>query len=184
MNRILLPILAFLLANAALVAQSKMVDPFFLIEYDPQEIHFETMPRSLEAQCPAIWRRYNRAWVYAHVKAEDGEYYILYGYVKAPRAEGGEVLEEGDGMAVALRGATCLTDQTDYFLRQEINPALAATPIKTSNAVLVRLSQDMLQRYVKAFGGKAVFLRNVDSKATEDMPQVLKGQFEDFKRMP
>lgn len=160
-----------------------MTDPLFGISYDRQKIDFETMPRTLVATCPELQGRYVAAWVYGHFKMEDSEYFLISGLMESQADEPGGVARtiapEEEGLAVALRGSTCIVDQADYFLSQGINPAKAATPITVSQSVLTGILQDAFKRYVIAFGGKQEFLKHV--KPSTVLPTV-REQFEIFAK--
>lgn len=179
-------ILWLLLSGTTMViAQSTITDPFFLITYDYQKIHFEEMPSYLEKQCTDLRHRYTHAWVYSHVKTADADFYVIYGKMRvADESRPGasyEDVEEGDGLSVALRGSKCFVDQTDFFFEQKINPAHDATPISASNPLLAQIADDLLRRYVLAFGSKAEFLKKVSPNAIDGMSPIIKARFEKFK---
>ncbi|HEY6464614.1 MAG TPA: hypothetical protein VIY69_01400 [Candidatus Acidoferrales bacterium] len=173
------PAILLLSACSVASAQSKRFDPFFWIDYDPSKIHFEVMPATLPKQCADLRNRYTRAWVYAHVKTADTEYYILYGDIHG-------YPEDDNGVTVAIRGSKCLTDDTYSFYAQDVDPVSKTTPISASSDVFEALSSDLLERYVKAFGSKADFLKSVDPRSLREneLPAVLKARFESFARVP
>lgn len=159
---------ALLLCASAVPAsaqQQKLSEPLFGIPYDPRKIHFGKMPNDLVTHCPKLQGRYVAAWVYGHLKTSDSEYFLIYGLMEfqedSPRATRTVAPEEGDGLAVALRGSTCLVDQADYFFSQDVNPAKKETPIMVPAAIVNGLLWDAFQKYVAAFGGKQAFLKLV-----------------------
>lgn len=172
------------LLSSALVMAESLVDPFFAIKYNPAEIHFEPMPAIIKNHCPELRRDYAKAWVYAHTKTADTEYFIIYGYMNAQDHSGkvSAYPEEDDGLIVALRGSKCLVDQWQFFLRKEINPAKNATPIRASDDVLNQLAADLLRRYERAFGGKEDFLRKVNPRSRQELPPVVRAQFEAYSK--
>ncbi|HVO79154.1 MAG TPA: hypothetical protein VMT28_00405 [Terriglobales bacterium] len=193
MRHALLILLGLLMFNGAVAADpqpmpSKIVDPFFLIPYDPAKVHFEQMPTLVRDRCPELRRRYFRAWVYSHARTDDAEYFILYGQIRVPSEKHpGQFttpLEDDDGLIVALRGNECLVDQWQFFLRKKINPAKAATPIPASDDDLDAIAADLLRRYQKAFGGKKSFLDRITPEARHELPPVVLKQLEMFEREP
>jgi hypothetical protein len=169
----------FLLGCSVASAQSKRLDPFFWIDYDPSKTQFETMPAALPKQCAGLRNRYTRAWVYAHVKTADTEYYILYGDIDG-------YPEDDNGVTVAIRGSKSLMDDTYSFYAQYVDPVSKTIAISASSDVFEDLSNDLLERYVKAFGSKAEFLKSVDPRSLKEneLPPVLKARFESFAKMP
>lgn len=176
----------FLLSTSFAAAQSRLVDPFFGIEYDPEKVHFDRMPLLIERQCPELRDHYAKAWVFSHLKTPDIEYFILYGYIKVPSEDHpGAVLtqlEEDDGLIVAIESSSCHVDQWQFFFRKEANPARGATPIKAPDAILNAIAEDLFERYARAFGGKKTFLERVTKQAREELPPILQRQLEVFEK--
>lgn len=184
-SRLLYVSLFSLTAVVAAPAQHVMPDPFCSVSYDPQSVHFEKMPTDLISRCPKLRGRYVAAWVYGHLKTSDSEYFLISGLMQFHDEETGRATsiapEEGDGLAVALRGSTCLVDQADYFLSQAINPAKKATPIVAPPGVVSGILHDGFKRCAAAFGGKQEFLKRV--KPGVAIPPV-EEQLEIFKKEP
>jgi hypothetical protein len=175
-----------LLSGAVTNAQSRIVDPFFGIKFDPSKAHFENMPLLLKNQCSEIRAHYAKAWVLAHLKTVDAEYFILYGYIKVPSEKHPGTfsveLEEDDGLIVALQGSTCRVDQWQFFFRKELNPATNATPVRASEEVMNEIAADLFERYAKAFGGKEPFLKHVTKDNIEELPPFLQKRLEAFEK--
>jgi len=163
-------------------AQSVMYDPLFGISYDPQKVHFENAPLAIKTHCLGVSDRYTRAWVCAHWKTEDAEYFIISGFLKTHRNGHVAETEQDFGVAVALRGSKCIDDQSEYFLRQEVNRAHDAAPIKAGDSALSGIAADALNRYAKAFGGKKAFLKHVTEGARDDLPPVVLKQLQLFEK--
>lgn len=184
-RRLLSVLILSLIAVGATRAQHMMSDQLFGIQYDPQKVHFEKMPTSLVSRCHELRGRYVAAWVYGHFQAGDAEYFLISGLMKFHSEEpaGGTSIapEEDDGLAVALRGSTCLVDEAGYFLSQQINPAKKATPIVAPPAVISGILQDSFKRLVSAFGSKQEFLKRV--KRGVAIPPIDE-QLEVFKKNP
>lgn len=185
MRRLITMFAAFVVvACASAGAQSRdvMYDPLFGIGYYPQTVHFDPMPPLIEKACPRLRNTYSRAWVYAHLKTADGEYFIVSGFLK--RYVNGRATE-GDqdfGLAIAITPSKCIDDPSEYFLRQGINTANGATPIIVSESVLRGISEHALNHYAKAFNGKKNFLRQVTQWKLEGVPPVVRNAFEKFKK--
>ena len=179
--------LVFLLSAAA-IAQgplSSVVDPFFLIDYNPAIVHFKSIPAILSDRCKALQNFYADGWVYGHLKTADAEYFITYGYVKVDLEDGHSsivVPEEDDGLAIEVRGQGCRVDRAQFFLRKQLNPAKNATPIEVSDSVLDAIAADIVDRYVQAFGGKQKFLMHVTAFARNGLPPVVQKQLEKVER--
>jgi hypothetical protein len=164
-KRILIRMLCLVISFAASSlahAQQRMSDPLFGILYDPHKVHFESVPSDVLQKCPRLRGRYVAAWVYAHLKTADSEYFLIAGLVKFYNDDANHIVSgiapEGDGgLVVALRGSQCLVDQEDYFFTQKPNPARHATPIVAPTPVPTGLLQDAFNKYVAAFGGKQEF---------------------------
>jgi hypothetical protein len=179
----------FLVSGAIAVGQpmqSRVVDPFFLIEYDPTTVHFESLPVFVNKRCPVMRERYSRAWVYSRVKTADTEYFIVYGRTRVP-SQGHQVhlsdeLEEDDGIIIAIQGSQCLVDQWQFAFRKEVNRARKATPINAPDNVLNALAADLLKRYERAFGSKKSFLRQVTPEGRKELPSAVLRQLESFER--
>ena len=168
-------------------AQQRIVDPFFGIELNPNNTHFETIPRSLRNTCSQV-RDYDvkKAWVFGHLKTADVEYFILYGYQRVPSEINPKTVlvvpEDDDGLIVAVQGATCRVDQWQYFFRKKENPSRYATPIKAPDEVMNKLAADIFDRYAKALGGKEPFLKQVTKKDREELPPFLAERLEIYER--
>jgi hypothetical protein len=193
MRKVFLLLLGLLILNGAVAAgsqstPSKIVDPFFLIPYDPAKVHFERIPTLVRDRCPELRRLHATAWVYSHVRADDAEYFILYGQIRVPSenhpGQFTTPLEDDDGLVVALRGKECLIDQWQFFLRKKTNPAKTAIPIPVSDKDLDAIAADLLQKYKKAFGGKENFLDRITPEARHELPPVVLKQLEMFEKEP
>jgi hypothetical protein len=165
---------------------SSVVDPFFLIEYNPGIIHFESIPASLSNRCKTLQNFYANGWVYGHVKTGDTEYFITYGYVTVDFEDGhgsmAVVPEEDGALAIELRDQSCRVDQAQFFLRKQINPAKNATPITVPDSALDAIAADIVDRYAQAFGGKSKFLPHVTPLARNDLPPVVRKQLEKLEQ--
>lgn len=174
-------------ANNRQLVDRQIVDPFFMIQYDPDRVHFETMPDSLRKRCPEVGKRYQKAWVYSQMTARRKQYFILYGFIKIRQANNSEKaaveLEEDDGAIVEVSGKGCKMDQWQFFLRNEINPARDATPISVPDVVRREIAAQVLQSYTKAFGSKSAFLQKIRPDAREGLPPVLKEELEQFEKL-
>ena len=191
--RILLILLGPLMFGTAMAAGPQsipptIIDPFFLIPYNPTKVHFEAMPAVVKDRCPELDKRYSNAWVYSHVRAEDAEYFIVYGQIRVPSenhpGQFAAKLEEDDGLVVALRGKTCSADQWQFFLRKRANPAKSATPIAASDNDMDKIAASLLRTYQRAFGGKRSFLDRVTPEARRGLPPVVLKQLEIFEQEP
>ncbi len=180
--------LALLASPAAITGSQQriaMADPLFGIPYDPQEVRFEEAPAKIRRFCPylrdqKLWT--GKLWIYAHLKTEDAEYFVVSGYMTIyPDGPGPVSSEPGDGTAVALRGRKCTVDNSEYFLRGEA-PAGEQRIIQVDGSVLNRIAADALQRYANAFGGKNNFLKHVTEKDRKAVPPVLRKQLELFEK--
>lgn len=163
-------------------ARQMMDDPLFGIPYNPQVVHFEDAPKIIGELCPDLRNR--KLWVYAQWGMKDTQYFIVSGFIKthsdSPSSQEGS--EPAFGTAVFLHRGKCTEDQSEYFLRREINPARGATPIAASNTVLVEIARNALQRYARAFGSKAIFLKQLSPSDRKALPPVLKEELERFER--
>jgi hypothetical protein len=74
-------------------------------------------------------------------------------------------------------------DQSDLFLRGEVNRSRKANPINVPDSVLEGIAKDALDRYSKIFGGKANFLRLLTKEARQDLPPILSRQLETSRRV-
>lgn len=177
-------ILLCLSLNTIAQAQNSMTDPLFGISYDRRKVHFERMPPRLSEKCPRLKGRYVAAWVYGHLKTADSEYFLISGLMESQEDNPGGARtiapDEGDGVAVALRGSMCLVDQGDYFLTQNINRAKNATPIVAPEEDVTGVLKDAFKRYVAAFGGKQKLVELV--KPDVIGPPNVRKEFEIFAR--
>ena len=180
-------LLLLLLSSTLIVAQSaarRVVDPFFFVEYDLADVHFEPIPALIGNRCPQLQNHYVEAWVYGHLKTHDAEYFIVDGYVKLESenhpSHFSVVPEDGFGYIVELREERCLVDPTPYVFFPELNKG--KSKFHLSDAVLDAISVELLERYAKAFGGKRQFLKKIETSDLHGLPAVVKkqlGQFED-----
>jgi hypothetical protein len=179
----LLLIVSVFLSSTGVMAQPQqtMDDPLFGIEYDPQSVHFEEVPQSIHLLCPGL--RDRKLWIYARWDTTDVQYFIVSGFMKfQPDGPGRAGTEPAFGTAVSLRGGKCTEDQSEYFLRGEINPAKNATPIKVPEDILADIAMNALERYAKAFGGKANFLKHLSPSDKQALPPVLQKQLVQFEK--
>lgn len=175
--------ICFGLLTVASVGQQSpqlMSDPLFGISYDPAKVVFEKAPESITRFCSDL--RGRKLWVYGRSKTTTTEYFIVSGFRKFyPDGPGPAGTEPDFGIAVALQGKHCTVDQSEFFLRAEVNPAKGATPIKVPDAVLRNIAADALNRYAKAFGGKKQFLQLLTQNDRTFIPPVLRRQLELFE---
>jgi hypothetical protein len=160
-----------------------MDDPLFGISYDPQRVHFEQAPRSIAELCPDLRNR--KLWVFARWDSKDTQYFIVSGFIRT-HSDGTnrQGSQPAFGTAVSLHGGMCTEDQSEYFLRGEVNPAYGATPIRVTDVILREIARDVLQRYAKAFGSKAEFLKQLSSSDRRALPPVLQEQLDTFEKRP
>jgi hypothetical protein len=162
-------VLALLVCNPSQTkSQQTIADPIFGITYDPQRVHFDAAPASIVALCRGLQSK--KLWVYARWGASDTQYFV--------------VSETDFGIAVALHAGRCTEDQSEYFLRKEINTAKGATPIEASDSVLEGIAMNALERYSRAFGGKATFLKLLSPSDREALPPVLQKELRVFEKKP
>lgn len=184
--RLFVLILCGNLTLTAQTTQSRLIDPFFLIDYDSRNVHFELMPPMIETRCTSMHDHYVKAWVYGHLKTVDAEYFIVDGYVKRPSEEGSSsrvVPEEGDGFFIELHGEQCSVLPAPSVLFEEAHvekPAGERQTIPESD--LNAIAADLIQRYVKAFGGRTAFLRQISQQARGELPPVIRKQLEIFEK--
>jgi hypothetical protein len=182
MRIILTVCICSLFLTGIMSAQSKhyMNDPLFGISYDPQIIKFDNAPSSISRFCSGL--RGRRLWIYAYAKTADAEYFIVSGFRQLhPDCPGPVGVEPDFGIAVSLRDKKCVEDQSEYFLRGEINRAKGATPISATEAILNEIALDALCRYSRAFGSKANFLKRLSKDDQDSSPPVLRRQLELFR---
>ena len=179
-----------LLFNGVLsTAQSKtarLVDPFFLIRYDADKVHFDPMPSSVKDHCPEMRDHYIKAWVYGHLNTQDAEYFVVDGYIKpgSDDAPGASAVPEGGyGFVIKLQPGTCTVETSPNVFFPAATQGRSQSPkMMLPEAILDALSADMLKRYSKAFGGKKIFLKSIQIKR-EELPPSLRSELEKFERM-
>ena len=100
---------------------ASMIDPLFHISYTPKQVSFEVAPAKIVDNCEGMRSR-NKIWVYAHMKSNDVEYYIVSGFVNAypdVPEPGARILDdEADeiGTVIAFSGNKCVSVSADWFL--------------------------------------------------------------------
>lgn len=157
----------------------RVIDPLFLISYDPHKVQFDRMPPILNRRCAQLHNHYAVAWVYGHLKTPDAEYYVIDGNIET------NVPEEGYGFTVEIRGSNCYVEPTPTVFFQVVGKKNASPPsLNISDETLGEISTELLHRYAKAFGGKRKFLRHVTRQHQEELPPILREKFEVFKRDP
>jgi hypothetical protein len=165
-------------------ARHLMEDPLFGITYDAHIVNFQPIPASLLMRCPDLKAEYVRGWIYGRLKTADSEYFLVSGLMTYRRGGGKGAPDiapdESGGLAVAVRGQKCLVDQADYFLTQTANPAAGATSITVPRSILDGILEDAFERYVKAFGGKEKFLKQVTPDAIG--PHIVREELERFEQ--
>jgi hypothetical protein len=149
-------------------SQQTIADPIFGITYDPQKVRFDAAPASIGALCRGLQGK--KLWVYARWDTSDTKYFV--------------VSETDFGIAIALRAGQCTEDQSEYFLWKEINNAKGATPIEASDSVLDGIARNALERYSRAFGSKANFLKLLSPSDREALPPVLQKELRVFEKKP
>ena len=161
--------------TVALSAQTQqpMTDPFFGISYDPGIVKFEQAPPTVNNACSQIHDE--RTWVFAHLKNEDVEYFIVSGFARvcpdgsAPCA----VAPNITGTIVALRESKCTAEAADGFHWQKNDPLW-----NLSEASLDLMARDAIRKYIKAFGGRTQFLERLPPKALEYSDPIMRKQIE------
>lgn len=202
-----------LVGSMTAVAQSKhpMFDPLFAISYDPQRVDFELAPASIGESCHDL--RGRKLWVYAEWSSGETKYFIVSGFiVNHPDGPGqGSISPDEDGVAVAIRGAKCTTDDAAWTLSGVLDmngkanlpetfpeelPGHGAPRVcdkygtchyvvrsRQAEAVLEGLASDAMERFGKAFGGKQVFLSTLQKSGPHtDLPPVLRNQLDVYRK--
>ena len=187
MKTVLCSLLGLLFGSAIGVAQPaahRVIDPFFLVEYDPAKVHFDRMPELMADRCPQTRDHYVEAWVYGHLKANDAEYYIVDGYVKIESEDRPGVFsvvpEDGFGFIIEIRAGRCLVDPTPYVFSPGLNKGKSR--IRIPEPVLDAISSELLKRYAKAFGGKKAFLQRIQNVKRGNLPASLRKELESFEK--
>jgi len=195
------------------VAQTKhpMFDPLFAMSYDPQLIHFELAPASIGQLCSDL--RGRKLWVYAEWTSGETKYFIVSGFiVNHPDGPGkGDISPDEDGVAVALQGSKCTTDDAAWVMSGEIDangkaklpeafpealPGHGAHRVcdkygtchyevrsHQAEAVLEGLASDVLERFSKAYGGKQGFLSVLQKSGPHpDLPPVLRSRLDEYRK--
>jgi hypothetical protein len=184
----LVALLLLLFDGALAVAQPsthRIVDPFFLIEYDPTNVHFDTIPPLIENRCPQLRGYYVKAWVYGHLKTHESEYFIVDGYVKIESEDHpghfSVVQDDGYGYIIEIRAGGCVVEATPYVFFPDLNKGKnSAAKLHISDAVLAAISAELLERYARAFGGKNQFLKKIKTSGLSNLPSLIKKQLEEF----
>jgi len=200
-------------ASTIAMAQSKvpMFDPLFAISYDPQVTHFEQAPETIGRLCKDL--RGRKLWIYAEWRDKETTYYIVSGFiVNHPDGPGkGDVSPDEDGVAVAIQGEKCTTDDAVWTLSgwSDTNPAARlpeafpeslpgkgaprvcdksgschyAVRSLHAQSILEGLASDALERFSKAFGGKKEFLDRIQKTGAHlDIPPVLRHQLDEYRK--
>lgn len=161
--------------TVALVAQAQepMTDPFFGISYDPGSVKFEQAPAAVNNACSQIHNE--RTWVFAHLKKENVEYFIVSGLARVcPDGPGHcDLAPNITGTIVALHGSKCSTEAADGFYWRKDDP-LWDLP----EAALDGMARDAVQRYAAAFGGKKNFMDHLSPKVREHSDLVMRKQLD------
>jgi hypothetical protein len=186
MRTVLCNLLLLLLGNVVAAPQSTgnhVVDPFFLIEYDPANVHFDHIPKLIVSRCTQLRNSYVEGWVYGHLKTHEAEYFIVDGLVKVesqePPGHVSVIQDDGFGFIVEIRPEECLVDPTPYVFFPELNKGVKPR-VHTSDELLDAISAELLERYARAFGGKQSFLRRIQNVRREKLPESLRRQLKSF----
>jgi hypothetical protein len=195
------------------VAQSKppMFDPLFAISYDPQQVHFEPAPASIGESCKDLTGR--KLWVYAEWSSGETKYFIVSGFiVNHPDGPGkGTISPDEDGVAVAIRGSKCTTDDAAWTMSGQLDangkaklpetfaeelPGHGAPKVcdkygtchyvvrsRQAETVLEGLASNALERFSKAFGGKQAFIGVLQKSGSHpDLSPVLRSRLDDYRK--
>lgn len=195
------------------VAQSKppMFDPLFAISYDPQQVRFELAPASIGESCKDLTGR--KLWVYAEWSSGETKYFIVSGFiVNHPDGPGkGSISPDEDGVAVAIRGSKCTTDDAGWTMSGQLDangkaklpetfteelPGHGAPKVcdkygtchyavrsRQAETVLEGLASNALERFSKAFGGKQAFLSVLQKSGSHpDLPPVLRSRLDEYRK--
>jgi hypothetical protein len=185
-------LISLVILNTSIVTaqsmHSQLIDPFFLIDYDPNKVHFDPMPKTISNRCRDMHDHYVRAWVYAHLKTADAEYFIVDGYIQIPSKDdpgaSSAAPEEGYGFFIELGTSKCAVDPTPavFFRAANLGRGPTQRTITISESALNAIAVDLIQRYAKAFGGKKAFLERISQQAREELPPVLRKQLDIFEK--
>jgi hypothetical protein len=177
--------LALAEAQAGAQPQKLMTDPLFVIFYNPEKVHFDTLPDAVIKKCPDLEGRYKRAWVYGHLNTAQAEYFIVSGFMIYHDGNTGHpyVGPDANGVAVELRGSECIVADTDYLLLG--TAAVGDNPFTgLSQSVLEGISKDAIQRHIRAFGGKSNFLEHIKGLDLNTIEPALRHELEILESQP
>lgn len=126
-------------------------DPVLGLRYLSKAVSFEALPAEVLAQCPALsdehWLR--EASTYGHVEDDGHSYYVMGGlYLRRPGAP-----RELPRSQVDTQGAVLDIHEGRCDLLGPAREVFDSRPREMPPAALDRLADDLLARYITAFGG-------------------------------
>jgi hypothetical protein len=176
--RTTLVLLLFL--GGAIQAQPPGSDPIFGMTLDNKLVHFEQASASVIKLCESQKALKTKAfWLFAHATVDGTDYFIVSNRIT-----------DVTGVAYVMRGNECMDWLPDRVLDGEasISGTNDALPkwAPLTDPVIRALADDALRRYTQAYGGKKVFLDAVrkGGLASQEMPKLVREQFEAFSRQP
>jgi hypothetical protein len=173
-----LPFVFLLFSGCAANAQPPASEPIFGMVYDAKLVHFEQAPASVIVQCEAEKSLKSKpAWLFAHAKIEDTEYFIVSNRIT-----------QDSGAGYIARGRDCVEWLPERIMHGESTDGKEALPkwAPLSESVLKALSADVFRRYTQAYGGKKNFLDALrkGGLSPQEMPKVLREELAVFSREP
>lgn len=156
--------LAALAGSAGTVAK----DPVFGLSYKPAQVSFDAVPQDVAEACPSLvnerWSR--KLWVYAQTEQAPHRYYVLGGFYvrRAPPAKRESLEVDPMGAVVDLHGNQC----------ELLGPArevFDSRPDELPAASLELLAADLVERYARAFGGRAALVAELKRQRVEPGPK-------------
>lgn len=160
--------LALVLVTAGTSVASEpelMEDPIFGIQYKPSEAVFEKAPAEITKSCALEFML--NLWVYARWKAKDSDYMLVSGFLEIEADEfraAGQVppIEPHlTGIVVALSNGQCRSGVPEAALVGEVVETRKGKSVFLPEQARRELSNDLLRRYAKAFGGQERFLKRI-----------------------
>jgi hypothetical protein len=159
-------VLSMLLANPVLAENTEsMSDPIFGLQYNIKKISFDPVPVSVRRMCKGLIISRPKLWVFAKSKTDRASYFLVSGFINVyPDVEkenkSPPTLEiDSLGVIVELRGNECRSASADSVMSDDLESrSKVDKPLRINLDEIDNLYADLIQRYIKAFGGKEAFL--------------------------
>ena len=155
-----------------IIRTDELSDPIFGITYRPSEIRFQSAPSEVY-KCRDLQIRRGDLFLFGEVTKGNIHFYFVYGWIEVQLDDSSEGIrhfeaESDSGIIVVVSPEGCRDIGAGYAWSPEKGDRQEAEKYGVTEDITSALLADAVDREVRAFGGKAEFLRRLAATGVDE----------------